>query len=215
LAEKGASQRQPFVGREDELHQLQSAFETAAKGDGALIMLVGEPGIGKTALSEQFCRFVLSAGGRSLIGHCYGEGFRPPYQPFVEVLATYMYGLDNDALRADMGSSAADLARIVPPLRERLHVSPLPPGDPEEDRWRLLQAATDLLRNASAKQPLLVVLEDLHDADRGTLDLLLYLARHAIWVTPRHCLATWPARELTTHKLWRQPARFAFASNSP
>jgi predicted ATPase len=77
-----------------------------------------------------------------------------------------------------LGSSAADLARIVPMLRERLRVFPQPPGDPEEDRWRLLQAATDLLRNASTKQPLLVVLEDLHDADRGTLDLLLYLARN-------------------------------------
>jgi predicted ATPase len=75
-------------------------------------------------------------------------------------------------------ASAADLARIVPTLRERLHVSPPPPGDPEEDRWRLLQAVTDLLRNGSAKQPLLAVLEDLHDADRGTLDLMLYLARN-------------------------------------
>src|SRR5262249_19132418 len=53
-----------------------------------------------------------------------------------------------------------------------------PPGDPEEDRWRLLQAATDVLHRAAAQQPLLVVLEDLHDADRGTLDLLLYLARN-------------------------------------
>jgi predicted ATPase len=57
-------------------------------------------------------------------------------------------------------------------------LSPPPPGDPEEDRWRLLQAATDLLRSVAARQPLLVVLEDLHDADRGTLDLLLYLARN-------------------------------------
>jgi predicted ATPase len=142
-------------------------------------MLVGEPGIGKTALSDQLCRFVSAAGGKSLVGHCYEEGsFRPPYQPFVEVFATYLHRLDSEGLHALLGSSAADLARIVPTLRERLQVSPLPPGDPEEDRWRLLQAATDLLRNASAKQPLLIVLEDLHDADRGTLDLLLYLGRN-------------------------------------
>jgi predicted ATPase len=89
-----------------------------------------------------------------------------------------MHGLDTETLRAELGSSAADLARIVPVLRERLDVSPLPPGDPEEDRWRLLQAATDLLHRAAAKQTLLVVLEDLHDADRGTLDLLLYVARN-------------------------------------
>jgi DNA-binding CsgD family transcriptional regulator len=179
LAEDQVSQRQSFVGREQELRQLQSAFGTAAKGDGALILLVGEPGIGKTALCDQLCRFVPASGGLALVGHCYEEGsFRPPYQPFVEVFETYLLGLDPDALQSDLGSSAADLARIVPMLREQLQVSPPPPGDPEEDRWRLLQAATDLLRNAAAKQPLVVVLEDLHDADRGTLDLLLYLARH-------------------------------------
>jgi DNA-binding NarL/FixJ family response regulator len=176
----GSSQEQPFVGRQSELRQLRAAFEAvASSGDGRLTTLVGEPGIGKTALSDQLCRFVSASGGLPLVGHCYEEGsFRRPYQPFVEVLGTYLHGLDIETLRAELGSSAADLALIVPTLRERLHVSPLPPGDPEEDRWRLLQAATDLLHSAAATQPLLVVLEDLHDADRGTLDLLLYLARN-------------------------------------
>jgi DNA-binding CsgD family transcriptional regulator len=180
LARKGLSPEQPFVGRESELRRLGAAFEAVAgSGDGRLIMLVGEPGIGKTALCEQLGALVAASGGLSLVGHCYEEGsFRPPYQPFVEVFATYLLGLNTETLRADLGSSAADLARIVPMLRERLQVSPQPPGDPEEDRWRLLQAATDLLRRAAAKQPLLLVLEDLHDADRGTLDLLLYLARN-------------------------------------
>jgi predicted ATPase len=67
---------------------------------------------------------------------------------------------------------------MVPMLRERLAVTPHPPGDPEEDRWGLLEAAMDLLRAVASKQPLLVVLEDLHDADRGTLDLLLHVARN-------------------------------------
>ena len=53
-----------------------------------------------------------------------------------------------------------------------------PAGDPEDDRWRLLQAVTSFLRNASTVQPLLIVLEDLHWADRGTLDLLLHVARN-------------------------------------
>jgi DNA-binding NarL/FixJ family response regulator len=179
LSENRSFRQPPFVGRENELRQLQPAFESAANGDSSLIMLVGEPGIGKTALSDQFCRFISASGGLALVGHCYEEGsFRPPYQPFVEAFATYLHALDDAQLHADLGSSAADLARIVPMLRERLQVSPRPPGDPEEDRWRLLQAATGLLHRAAAKQPLLLVLEDLHDADRGTLDLLLYLARN-------------------------------------
>jgi DNA-binding CsgD family transcriptional regulator/tetratricopeptide (TPR) repeat protein len=142
-------------------------------------MLVGEPGIGKTALCEQFCEFVSASGGRRLVGHCYEEGsFRPPYQPFVEVFGQYFQESDIHAASAVLGSSMAELARMLPTLRERLHISPRPPSDPEEDRWRLLQAATDLLHSAAAHQPLVVVLEDLHDADRGTLDLLLYLARN-------------------------------------
>jgi DNA-binding CsgD family transcriptional regulator len=178
LAENWLARRSPFVGRAGELDQLQAAFEAAAMGQGALILLVGEPGIGKTAVCEQLCSLV-KASGTPLVGHCYEEGsFRPPYQPFVEVFGTYLEEYDADALTAELGSSKADLARMVPILRQRQHVIPTPPGEPEEDRWRLLQAATDFLRSAAARRPLLLVLEDLHDADRGTLDLLLYLARN-------------------------------------
>jgi DNA-binding CsgD family transcriptional regulator len=167
------------VGRAAELQLLKAAFEEAANGQGALIMLVGEPGIGKTALCEQLGRFASASGGRPLFGHCYEEGsFRPPYQAFVEAFTAYLRDCDANTLTADLDWGVADLARIVPILRERLHVSPSPPGDPEEDRWRLLRAATDLLRSAATKQPVLLVLEDLHDADRGTLDLLLYMARN-------------------------------------
>jgi tetratricopeptide (TPR) repeat protein len=64
-------------------------------------------------------------------------------------------------------------------VRERANVEPRPStGDPEEERWRLLQAVSGFLRNASSVQPLLLVLEDLHWADRGTLDLMLHVARN-------------------------------------
>jgi DNA-binding CsgD family transcriptional regulator/tetratricopeptide (TPR) repeat protein len=158
---------------------LKAAFEEAAGGRGRLVMLVGEPGIGKTALCEQLCTFVLESSGRPLVGHCYEEGsFRLPYQPFVEAFSAYLQECDPDALIAELGSGADHVARMVPMLRERLNVPPRPAGDPEEDRWQLLQAATQFLRSAAAQRPLLLVLEDLHDADRGTLDLLLYLARN-------------------------------------
>jgi hypothetical protein len=168
-----------LVGRQAELQQLKAAFEVAASGQGALMLLVGEPGIGKTALCEQLCRFVSASGGRPLVGHCYEEGsFRRPYQPFVEAFGAYASGSDSDILTADLGSGATDLARIVPALIEQLDLAPRPPGDAEEDRWRLLDAAMHLLRSAAAHYPLLLVLEDLHDADRGTLDLLLHVTRN-------------------------------------
>ncbi|MBV9577685.1 MAG: AAA family ATPase, partial [Chloroflexi bacterium] len=162
-----------------ELGRLRSAFEAATAGHGALLMVVGEPGIGKTALCDRFSTFVLDAGGKVLVGHCYEEGsFRLPYQPFIEVFEQYLQANGSDALVSDLGSGAADVVRLAPRLAERLTITPRPAGDPEEDRYRLLQAVTDLLRGAAAKQTLLLVLEDLHDADRETLDLLLHLARN-------------------------------------
>src|SRR5205814_2750862 len=83
-----------------------------------------------------------------------------------------------DDLRKDLGTGAADVARIVSEVRDRVAVELRPPGDPDDDRWRLLQAVVGFIRNAAAVQPLVIVLEDLHWADSGTLDLLTYLARH-------------------------------------
>src|SRR5581483_4967452 len=85
---------------------------------------------------------------------------------------------DPAGLRQDLGSGAAEVARIISEVRDRVDVEQRPPSnDPDEDRWRLYQALAGFLRNASAVQPLLVILEDLHWADRGTLDLLVFLAR--------------------------------------
>jgi predicted ATPase len=141
-------------------------------------MLAGEPGIGKTALCERLAEYVVAAGGQARAGHCYDEGsFRLPYMPFVEALEAYAQEQDADALSANLGSGAADIARVVPTLRERLTLSRPLPTTPDEDRERFLRAVSDFLRNAAKTQPLLLVLEDLHDADRDTLDLLSYVAR--------------------------------------
>jgi DNA-binding CsgD family transcriptional regulator len=142
-------------------------------------LLVGEPGVGKTALCDQLGSFVAASGGVALVGHCYEEGsFRRPYQPFVEAFGTYLQESDFEALTADLGPDGPELARIVPSASERIQFLPRPPGDPEEDRWRLLDAALHLLLTVSRRSPLLLVLEDLQDADRATLDLLLHVARN-------------------------------------
>jgi hypothetical protein len=168
------------VGREQELGQLQATFDAVQSGQGALVTVVGEPGIGKTALCEQLATYVAVRGGRTLAGHCYEEGsLSLPYLAFVEALRSYVLARPPEAVKQELGSGAGDVARIVSEVREGLQVEPRPPGgDPDEDRWRLLQAATSFLRNAASVQPLVLVLEDLHWADRGTLDLLIHLARN-------------------------------------
>ena len=171
--------RRAFVGREAELRQLEAAFNAAVSGQGSLVMVVGEPGIGKTSLCEQLATYVALRGGTALVGHCYEEGsLSLPYLPFVEALRSYVLAREPEALQADLGTGAAEVARIVSEIRDRVAIETRPPGDPEEERWRLLQAVTGFLRNAAGVQPLMVVLEDLHGADRGTLDLLVHLARH-------------------------------------
>ena len=170
--------RRTFVGREQELGQLKAAFDAALSGQGGLVMVVGEPGIGKTTLTEQLGTYVGLRGGTTLTGHCYEEGsLSLPYLPFVEAIRTYVLECDADTLRIEMGSTAGDLARIVPEVGDRLHVPPVEAADSEADQYRLFEAVTTLLRNVAGDRPLCLILEDLHDADRGTLALLQYVAR--------------------------------------
>jgi DNA-binding CsgD family transcriptional regulator len=177
---ENVSRRQTvFVGREAELRQLVSAFEDAAAGHGRLIMLAGEPGIGKTALCEQLGRFVAAQGGVSLLGHCYPEGsVGVPYQPFVGAFESYAREREVESLRPELGPMAREVARMVPALRSALAAESSATEDPEDERLRLLSGVMEFLHSLGATHALLLVLEDLHDADRGTLDLLMYLARH-------------------------------------
>ena len=171
--------RPTFVGRESELRQLRVAFDEALSGQGSLVMVAGEPGIGKTALCEQLATYVAVRGGRTLVGHCYEEGsLSLPYLAFIEALRTYVLARPAEALEAELGSGAGEVARIVSEIHERVTVEPRPLGAPEEERWRLFEALVAFLRSATSAQPLLLVLEDLHWSDRGTLDLLQHLSRN-------------------------------------
>ena len=171
--------RTTFVGRDQELRQLQQAWDGALSGQGGLQMVVGEPGIGKTSLWEQLSTYVSVRGGRALVGHSYEEGsLSLPYLSFIEAIRSYVQTREPEALRSELGSGAEPVARIVSEIRDKVEVEFKTPGDPEEERYRLLQGVTTFLTNAANVQPLLLVLEDLHDADKGSLDLLVHLARN-------------------------------------
>jgi DNA-binding CsgD family transcriptional regulator len=142
-------------------------------------MVVGEMGIDKTTLCEQIATYTTVVGGQSLTGHCFEEGLSSiPYIPFSEILLAYASTVDTETLKQQVGANAGDIARIVPEIGHELGVEPSTMADPDEDRYRLMRAVSNFLQNIAASQPLLVVLEDLHDADSSTLEMLNYLAHN-------------------------------------
>lgn len=165
------------VGRASERQALSDAWQRAEAGEGSLVLLAGEPGIGKTRVATQHAYDVHTAGGTVLYGAVH-DGLNVPYQPWIESLAHYVDQAPEDLLQQYVADSGADLLRLVPELGRR--VSDLPPvsrSDGETERYALLEATVRLLRAAAEECPVLLVLEDLHWADRPTLQLLSHLHR--------------------------------------
>jgi DNA-binding CsgD family transcriptional regulator len=168
----------PFVGREAELAALTADLEAALTGSGGVVLLAGEPGIGKTRLAEELAAQATARDTLVLWGRCWeGEG-APAFWPWIQLVRTYVYGSDPAALRNEMGAGAADIAQLVPAIREHLPELPTPPPtDPEAARFRLFDSLSGFLRAAAAHRPLLLVLDDLHWADAPSLALLRFVGR--------------------------------------
>jgi class 3 adenylate cyclase len=167
-----------FVGREAELDQLRSAADEALAGHGRLVLISGEPGIGKTRTAEELATFAQRRGATVLWGRGHeGEG-APSYWPWVQVIRTYVRETDPVALGWEMGSGAAEIARVVPEVAERVGEVTVPEaGDDEAARFRLFDSISAFLASASSSRPLVIVLDDLHWADEPSLLLLKFLAR--------------------------------------
>jgi hypothetical protein len=109
-----------FVGRQREMEALRSALEEALSGQGRLMMLVAEPGIGKTRMAQELSTYAERRGARVLWGRCYENPGAPPYWPWVQIIRTYVREHVAEQLRIEMGAGAADITDLVPEVRERL-----------------------------------------------------------------------------------------------
>jgi len=166
-----------FVGRQRELEVLRGAFEQACAGHGRIVTLAGEPGIGKTRTAQELAVHAAEREALVVWGRCPEESGAPPYWPWVQVIRAALLDADPDLL-AGLGAAAADIADIVPEIRERLPglEPPAPLGDPSEARFRMFESIRQLFASLSRRRTLLTVLDNLHWADAPSLRLLEFLA---------------------------------------
>ncbi len=166
-----------FVGRDAEGLRLRNLVDSALAGHGAVAMIGGGPGVGKTRLAMEIAAYAASKGFRSFIGHCYERDEPYPYLPFAEIFETMLARWEWDEFRAGLGDNAAEVAQIAPRMR-RIFPDLPPPTElpPQQARRYLFQSLTEYLARLTAAAPLLLVLDDLHWTDESTLALLNFLA---------------------------------------
>jgi len=170
-----ASYSETFVGRETELGQILGVWKGVVGGAAHRSMLLaGEPGIGKTSLAARVASAIHEEGSIVVYGRA-DEDLGIPYQPWIEALTQLVEGIPEAVLAAHVAARGAHLARLIPQLAKRLKLTDRPLADPETERYVLFGCITDLLAWASADQALLVVLDDLHWADRTSLQLLRHV----------------------------------------
>lgn len=186
-----------YVGRDAERRTLDTAWEAAVGGRSGLVLVCGEPGIGKTSLAVQHALGVHEAGGTVLYG-AVDEGLGVPYQPWIEAIGHYVDHAPDVLLARYVADSGADLARLLPALPRRMPDLPaLSRSDGETERYLLFEAVGRMLRAAAADNPVLIVLDDLHWADKPTLLLLAHLHR-AVAEAPVLFVATYRDSDLTS-----------------
>ena len=166
------------MGRGRELAQLDSALDSALAGRGGLVLLTGEPGIGKTALAREFVEDVGTRGAAWAWGTCWDGGGAPAYWPWVQVGRTLVRSADKALLRDALGAGAPWIAGLLPELSGTLGEAARPSElDSDQARFRLFDALATLLSAVAEQQPLVVVLDDLHWADASSLLALEFVAR--------------------------------------
>ena len=149
---------------------LTSVLDDALSGQGRLVMLAGEPGIGKTRTAQELASLAEAKGAQVLWGRCYEEEGTPPYWAWVQAIRSYVQGASIEQLAAEMGPGAAAIAEIVAEVQSKLpELRTLPALEPEQARFRLFDSITDFLKNASHSRPLMLVVDDLHWAERSSL----------------------------------------------
>ncbi|MBV8360059.1 MAG: AAA family ATPase, partial [Deltaproteobacteria bacterium] len=189
--------RMQMVGREAELGRLWAVAEWVLSGKGAVVLLGGGPGVGKTRLSLEFLAQASQGGFACFSGRCYERDEPHPLMPFVEIIeAALAQAPSVEQLRELLAGNAAELAEIAPGLRRVFPDLPMPPELPTAQvRRYLFQSLFNFIARLAQMRPLLLALDDLHWADESTLAMVNFLANRVEHV-PVLVLAAYRDEEL-------------------
>lgn len=166
-----------IIGRETQVNRLLKLWEMARKGQGQVLLIAGEAGIGKTRLAQEVAARVHDA--VVLTGHCIETEERSPYHPFIEAGRDYMARTPTSKLRLQLADSAAVLATLLPELYDLIpNLPPLAPLNSDHERLRLMHNLAQFVYRATADRPWFLLLDDLHWADPASLQVLHYLVRN-------------------------------------
>ncbi len=170
------TRRSPFVGRTGEIGRLEGLWDEAAEGRPQIVLVGGDPGMGKTRLATEFAQGVHDAAGAGVLYGRADEHGTLSYQPFVEALRHWAINTSGEELQASLGRHAAVLARMVPEITVRLPEPPtIEPGELQRDL--LFDAVTATVSAIASSRPTLLVIDDLHWADQASLLMFRHLAR--------------------------------------
>ncbi len=171
-------QQPAFVGRHHAMSVLQVALAHACLGNGQLVLLVGDAGMGKTRTAEQLGILATAEGCRVLWGHCHEEEGAPPYWPWIQALRAFADEDVAEGLPAGTEEDVLALSALFNKLSGRQPAPERASGiPPEAARFQLFDAVNTFLQRAAQRQSVLLVLDDLHAADQSSLRLLDFVAR--------------------------------------
>jgi class 3 adenylate cyclase len=162
-----------LVGRDAELSALEDSLLSALRGEGGVVVLGGEAGLGKSRLVSELMSRAQRIGCAVMFGTCSEADIALPYLPFVEAIGNHLSGVDVPALGRRLGAAGEELAQLFPQFGSGRSSG----GDALQSKLRLFEAIVVLLREAARERALLLVLEDLHWAERSTRELVDYLTR--------------------------------------
>jgi class 3 adenylate cyclase/tetratricopeptide (TPR) repeat protein len=178
LREADRQRRQSrFVGRVDEQARLQTHVDALFQGSGGLVLVAGEPGIGKTRLATELATFAQDRGARILSGRAFETEGLPPYFPIADALIKYLRTRSQPDLDRLIGQDAPYVYRVLPDLR------PSPDGgepfdaSSDSERYLLFEAIRCLFARLTEESSLVLLLDDLHWADHATIHLLEHIVR--------------------------------------